>query len=106
MAEHFSTPTLQIFVILTLVFFIGVCGVVLNRTSILAVLVSLEVSLLAVSLNFLIFSIFLDDVMGQVFSLYIISIAACESSVGLAIILSYYRVKGSIRIDEASLLKS
>lgn len=104
--HQFSTPTLQIFIILSLIFFIGVCGVVLNRTSILAVLVSLEVSLLSISLNFLIFSVFLDDVMGQVFSLFIISIAACESSVGLAIILSYYRVKGSIRIDEASLLKS
>ena len=104
--DNFSTPIFQILIVLSLVFFIGVFGVVFNRTSILAVLVSLEVSLLAVSLNFLIASIFLDDIAGQVFSLFIIAIAACESSVGLAIILSYYRVKGSIRIDEASLLKS
>ncbi|CAM9118167.1 unnamed protein product [Choristocarpus tenellus] len=89
-----------------LIFLIGVSGVVLNRTNLLSVLISLELALLSVSLNFIIFSIYLDDIIGQVFALFILCIAACESSIGLAIILVYYRVRGSIRIDHASLIKS
>lgn len=85
---------------------IGVFGVVLNRTNILAILMSLEIALFAISLNFLIFSVYLDDMVGQIFALFILTIAACESSIGLAIILVYYRVRGSIRLDQASLLKS
>lgn len=90
----------------SLMFFIGVGGVVLNRTNILAILMSLEIALFSVSLNFLIFSVYLDDIMGQIFAIFILAVAACESSVGLAIILVYYRVRGSIRVDQASLLKS
>nr|YP_011008395.1 NADH dehydrogenase subunit 4L [Syringoderma abyssicola]WBP70366.1 NADH dehydrogenase subunit 4L [Syringoderma abyssicola] len=90
----------------TLIFFIGVAGVVLNRTNILAILMSLEIALFSVSLNFLIFSVYLDDMIGQIFALFILTVAACESSIGLAIILVYYRVRGSIRVDQASLLKS
>lgn len=90
----------------SLMFFIGVGGVVLNRTNILAILMSLEIALFSVSLNFLIFSVYLDDIMGQIFAIFILAVAACESSIGLAIILVYYRVRGSIRVDQASLLKS
>jgi len=99
-------PVLQLSYITSLMFFIGVGGVILNRTNILAILMSLEISLFSISLNFLIFSVYLDDMIGQIFALFILTIAACESSIGLAIILVYYRVRGSIRIDQASLLKS
>lgn len=99
-------PVLQLSYITSLMFFIGVSGVILNRTNILAILMSLEISLFSISLNFLIFSVYLDDMIGQIFALFILTIAACESSIGLAIILVYYRVRGSIRIDQASLLKS
>nr|QWK44951.1 NADH dehydrogenase subunit 4L [Protohalopteris sp.] len=92
--------------VISLMFFIGVGGVVLNRTNILAILMSLEIALFSVSLNFLIFSVYLDDIMGQIFAVFILAVAACESSVGLAIILVYYRVRGSIRVDQAALLKS
>lgn len=92
--------------VFSLTFFIGVGGVVLNRTNILAILMSLEIALFSVSLNFIIFSAYLDDIMGQVFAIFILAVAACESSIGLAIILVYYRVRGNIRIDQASLLKS
>ncbi len=99
-------PVLQLAYVTSLMFFIGVGGVILNRTNILAILMSLEISLFSISLNFLIFSVYLDDMIGQIFALFILTIAACESSIGLAIILVYYRVRGSIRIDQASLLKS
>lgn len=92
--------------ILSLMFFIGVGGVVLNRTNILAILMSLEIALFSISLNFIIFSVYLDDIMGQIFAIFILAVAACESSIGLAIILVYYRVRGNIRVDQASLLKS
>lgn len=92
--------------IISLMFFIGVGGVVLNRTNILAILMSLEIALFSISLNFIIFSVYLDDIMGQIFAIFILAVAACESSIGLAIILVYYRVRGNIRVDQASLLKS
>ena len=97
---------IQISYITSLMFFVGVIGVVLNRTNILAILMSLEIALFSISLNFLIFSVYLDDIIGQIFALFILTIAACESSIGLAIILVYYRVRGSVRVDQASLLKS
>lgn len=99
-------PVIQLSYVISLMFFIGVGGVILNRTNILAILMSLEIALFSVSLNFLIFSVYLDDIVGQIFALFILTIAACESSIGLAIILVYYRVRGSIRVDQASLLKS
>lgn len=99
-------PVIQLSYVTSLMFFIGVGGVILNRTNILAILMSLEIALFSVSLNFLIFSVYLDDIVGQIFALFILTIAACESSIGLAIILVYYRVRGSIRVDQASLLKS
>lgn len=89
-----------------LMFFFGIGGVVLNRTNILGILMSLEIALFSVSINFLIFSLYLDDIVGQIFAIFILAVAACESSVGLAIILVYYRVRGSIRVDQASLLKT
>ncbi|CAM9110663.1 unnamed protein product [Sphacelaria rigidula] len=92
--------------VISLMFFIGVGGVVLNRTNILAILMSLEIALFSISLNFIIFSVYLDDIMGQIFAIFILAVAACESSIGLAIILVYYRVRGNIRVDQASLLKS
>ena len=67
---------------------------------------SLELALLSVSLNFIICSVCLGDLMGQIFAIFILIIAACESAIGLAIILVYFRVRGSIRLDQASLLKS
>ena len=67
---------------------------------------SLELALLSVSLNFIICSVCLGDLMGQIFAIFILIIAACESAIGLAIILVYFRVRGIIRLDQASLLKS
>ncbi|CAM9400110.1 unnamed protein product [Ascophyllum nodosum] len=97
---------IHFFLIAAVLFVIGVGGVVLNRTNIVVVLMSLELAFLSVSLNFIIFSVCLGDLIGQMFAIFVLIIAACESSIGLAIILVYFRVRGSIRIDQASLLKS
>nr|QDB64157.1 NADH dehydrogenase subunit 4L [Ishige okamurae] len=100
-----SVQAFEYSLLFIIMLFIGVFGIVLNRTNILAILMSLEIGLLSISLNFLLFSVFLDDIIGQLFGILVISVAACESSVGLALILVYYRVRGSILLDKASLLR-
>jgi NADH-quinone oxidoreductase subunit K len=79
-----------------LLFFIGIFGLVLNRRNILIALVSLELLLLSVNLNFIIFSIYLDDTMGQLFVLFVLTIAAAESGLGLAILVAFYKLRNSI----------
>ena len=81
---------IHFFFIAALLFIIGVGGVILNRTNIVVVLMSLELALLSVSLNFIIFSVCMDDLIGQIFAIFILVIAACESSIGLAIILVFF----------------
>ncbi|MND21311.1 NADH-quinone oxidoreductase subunit K [compost metagenome] len=74
-----------------LLFIIGIFGLFLSRKNIILIIMSLELLLLAVNYNFLFFSVYLDDLMGQVFSLFILTIGACESSIGLALLICYYR---------------
>jgi len=88
-----------------ILFIIGSFGMFLSRKHIIIVLISLELILLAVSFNFIIFSVFLDDFMGQLFALLILTIAAAESAIGLAILIVYYRLRGGISIDFINLLK-
>jgi NADH-quinone oxidoreductase subunit K len=83
-----------------ILFSIGILGLVLNRKNILITLMSLELILLAVNLNFVIFSIYLDDIIGQVFVLFILTIAATESSIGLALLTVFYRLKNTIQMEE------
>lgn len=80
-------------------------GIVFNRRSILIILMCIELMLLSLNLNFIIFSIYFDDLFGQLFSLFILTVAASESAVGLAIIIIYYRVRGNISIVQNFLLK-
>ena len=88
-----------------LLFLIGVLGLVLNRKNILITLMSIELMLLAINLNFVIFSVYLDDIVGYVFVLFILTVAAAESAIGLAILTIYYKLKNSIRIDKIKKLK-
>lgn len=88
-----------------ILFLIGVLGLVLNRKNILITLMSIELMLLAINLNFVIFSIYLDDITGYVFVLFILTIAAAESAVGLAILTIYYRLKNNIQIDKIKNIK-
>ena len=87
------------------VFIIAILGIVFNRRNILIVLMCIEIILLSVNLNFIVFSVYLDDFYGQIFSLFILTIAAAESAIGLAILILYYRVKGNISISEIAVLK-
>ena len=91
-------------IVITL-FLIGVLGLVLNRKNILITLMSIELMLLAINLNFVIFSVYLDDLAGYVFVLFILTIAAAESAIGLAVLTVYYRLKNTIRIDQIKNIK-
>jgi len=87
-------------------FLIGTFGMFLSRKHVIIILISLELILLAANINFVIFSVFLDDILGQVFALLVLTVAAAESALGLAILIVYYRLRGGISIDLISLLKS
>ena len=77
-------------------FIIGLLGVILNRRNILIILMCLELVLLSLNLNFITFSVYLDDSYGQLFSLFILTVAAAESAVGLAIVIIFYRIRGIV----------
>ena len=82
-----------------IVFFIGLFGVILNRKNILTILMSIELLLLGVNLNFAALSIYLDDIIGHIFVIFILTIAAAESAIGLAIITIFYKLKNSIELE-------
>ena len=87
------------------IFTIGVVGIFLNRKNIIVILMSIELILLSVNINLVSFSIFINDLSGQIFTLFILTVAAAEAAIGLAIIVTYYRNKGSIRVEEIDEMK-
>ena len=87
------------------IFTIGVVGIFLNRKNIIVILMSIELILLAVNINLVSFSIYLNDLVGQIFTLFILTVAAAEAAIGLAIIVVYYRNAGTIRVEEIDKLK-
>ncbi|QXK91999.1 NADH-quinone oxidoreductase subunit NuoK [Neoehrlichia mikurensis] len=98
--------TLNHFLILAaMLFTIGMCGVFINRKSIITILLSIELMLLAVNINFVAFSVYQENILGQVFTIFILTVAAAESAVGLAIIVVYFRNYSNIDIDKANFLK-
>ena len=88
-----------------IIFTIGVIGIFLNRKNVIVILMSIELILLAVNINLVSFSIFLQDLSGQIFTLFILTVAAAEAAIGLAIIVVYYRNAGTIRVEEIEILK-
>ncbi len=88
-----------------IIFTIGVIGIFLNRKNIIVILMSIELILLAVNINLVSFSIFLNDLNGQIFTLFILTVAAAEAAIGLAIIVTYYRNAGTIRVEDIDSLK-
>lgn len=92
--------------VVIILFLIGTLGIVLNRKNIIITIMSIELMLLAVNLNFIIFSIYLDDITGYIFVLFILTIAATESAIGLAILSVYYKLKNTINLDKIKHLKS
>jgi len=87
------------------IFSIGIIGIFLNRKNIIVILMSIELILLAVNINLVSFSIYLGDLSGQVFTLFILTVAAAEAAIGLAIIVVYFRNSGTIRVEEIDKLK-
>lgn len=85
-------------------FAIGLVGLMLNQRSIILVLMCIELMLLGINLQLMSFSVYRDDVMGQVFALYVLTVAAAESAIGLAILVVYYRVRGSVTMERMNLM--
>ena len=87
------------------IFSLGMIGIFLNRKNVIVILMSIELILLAVNINLVSFSIFLQDIVGQVFTMLILTVAAAEAAIGLAIIVVYYRNSGTVRVEEIHNLK-
>lgn len=88
-----------------ILFTIGVFGIFLNRRNVIVILMSIELMLLAVNINFVTFSAFMGDLVGQVFTMFILTVAAAEAAIGLAILVVFFRNKGSIAVEDISGLK-
>lgn len=102
----FGSITVLHYVLLSsLLFVIGVCGLFLNRKNIITILMSVELMLLSVNINFVTFSVYLQDLVGQVFALLILTVAAAEAAIGLAILVAYFRHKGTIDVDDIQEMK-
>ena len=88
-----------------ILFTLGVFGVFINRKNVIVILMSIELILLAVNLNLVAFSSFLGDLVGQIFALLVLTVAAAEASIGLAILVVFYRNRGSIAVEDVNLMK-
>ena len=89
----------------SIIFTIGIIGIFLNRKNVIIILMSIELILLAVNINLVSFSIYLQNLVGQVFTMFILTVAAAEAAVGLAIIVIYYKNKGSINVEQIDSLR-
>jgi NADH-quinone oxidoreductase subunit K len=89
----------------SLLFVIGICGIFLNRKNIITIMMSIELMLLAVNINFVAFSVYLGDVTGQIFAIFVLTAAAAEAAIGLAILVVFYRNRGSIAVEDINAMK-
>ena len=96
--EHYLAVAAALFVL-------GVLGIVLNRTNVIIILMSIELILLAVNINFVAFSAFLHDLHGQIFAMFVLTVAAGEAAIGLAILVIYFRNRGTIAVDGDEMMK-
>src|SRR5271169_4304822 len=92
-------------VVAAILFTIGVLGIFLNRKNVIVILMSIELILLAVNINFVAFSAYLGNLTGQVFALFVLTVAAAEAAIGLAILVVYFRNRGSIAVEDIDMLK-
>ncbi len=88
-----------------ILFVLGVLGIFLNRKNIIIILMSIELILLAVNINLVAFSSFLNDMAGQIFAMFVLTVAAGEAAIGLAILVIYFRNRGSIAVDDVNMMK-
>jgi NADH-quinone oxidoreductase subunit K len=95
----------QYLVVAAVLFTIGVFGIFVNRRNIIIVLMAIELILLAVNINLVAFSSYLHEVVGQIFAMFVLTVAAAEAAVGLAILVTFFRNKGDITVDQANVMK-
>ncbi|MDB5649636.1 MAG: nuoK [Hyphomicrobiales bacterium] len=95
----------QYLIVAAMLFTIGIAGIILNRKNIIVILMSVELILLSVNINLVAFSSFLGDLTGQVFSLFILTVAAAEAAIGLAVLVTYFRNRGSIAVEDINMMK-
>mgnify|MGYP001275939129 FL=1 len=88
-----------------IIFTIGILGIFLNRKNVIVILMSIELILLAVNINLVSFSVYTQDLLGQIFAMFILAVAAAEAAIGLAIVVVYFRNKGSIKIEDISSMR-
>ena len=96
--EHYLTVAAALFVI-------GIFGIFLNRKNVIVMLMSIELMLLAVNINFIAFSSFLRDLTGQAFTMFVLTVAAAEAAIGLAILVIYFRNRGTIAVDDLNQMR-
>ena len=92
-------------VVSTVLFVMGVLGIFINRKNVIIILMAIELILLSVNINLVAFSVFLGDMVGQVFAMFVLTVAAGEAAVGLAILVIYFRGRGTIAVDDVDRLK-
>ncbi len=92
-------------VVAAVLFALGFFGIFLNRKNVIIILMSVELMLLAVNINFVAFSVFLQDLVGQIFAMFVLGIAAAEAAIGLAIIVVYFRNRGTIAVEDINVMK-
>jgi len=88
-----------------ILFTLGVFGIFLNRKNVIIIMMSIELMLLAVNINFVAFSVVLNDLVGQVFAMFVLTVAAAESAIGLAILVVYFRNRGTIQVEDIDMMK-
>ncbi|KFC69023.1 NADH-quinone oxidoreductase subunit K [Bosea sp. LC85] len=88
-----------------ILFTLGVLGIFINRKNVIVILMSIELILLAVNINFVAFSSFMNDLVGQVFALLVLTVAAAEAAIGLAILVVYFRNRGTIAVEDINMMK-
>lgn len=104
--QFYTYASLMEYLIIGIILFmIGILGIFTNRKNIIVVLMSIELMLLAINFNFIAISYYHDDIIGQIFALFILTVAAAESAIGLAILVIYSRIKGTVVIEFINLIK-
>ncbi len=92
-------------IVAAILFTLGIFGIFLNRKNVIIILMSIELMLLAVNINFVAFSAYLHDLVGQIFAMFVLTVAAAEAAIGLAILVVYFRNRGSIAVEDINLMK-
>ena len=96
--EHYLTVAAVLFIV-------GIFGLFLNRKNVIILLMSIEIMLLSVNINLVAFSSFMNDLVGQIFTLFVLTVAAAEAAIGLAILVSFFRNRGTIAVEDANVMK-